>query len=242
MTGGRSSGAGGAGRSLRMERLSRIYFSEGDEGPGEGRTPAPVAFLPVLNCAGERGGRAIEAIRRSLARESVSSFFAASRGDGYVLPGEEGGAMEGAALLARLRQAEAPGVFFLMMPEDGTDRELRLLCRGDTPLLLVESGVESLRRAYVALKRLGGIERGTLPAILSVSPRREAWDGLAPRRLAEAAEEFLHRRVTVWDGDGPDRIAGRIAGALERMGARRESGMDPLLRRIAPCIEGNSEE
>ncbi|MBN1825626.1 MAG: hypothetical protein JW958_05105 [Candidatus Eisenbacteria bacterium] len=223
-----------------MERLSRIYFSEsGAAAEGGESPPAPVAFVPVLNGAGNGGEVAVESIRRCLDREGVSSLLADFDGEAYRLRGGNGTGLDGPALLDRLRAESDLAVFFLILSAEPEERGLRLLCRGDISLLLVDSEVPSLKAAYLVLKRLNAIERGTMPALLSVSPRRSAWDGLAHRRLAEAAERFLHRRVAVWDAEGPDRTAARIADGLRRMRSRKERGVDPLLRRIAPLVEGD---
>ena len=218
-----------------MERLSRIYFSDKSAAAGA----APVALLTILNSAGPRGERAVESVRRILSREGIRSLIAGETGGGrYRLEGAgEEALMNGEALLGRLRAEENLDLFFLLLPVDTDDRGFRLFCRGDNSLLLVESEIPSLAAAYRALKRLNEDERGTMPAILSVSPRRNAWDGLAHRRLAEAADRFLHRRVPVWEAEGPDRTAARIADGFRHMRSRREGGMDPLLRRITPLIE-----
>jgi len=230
-----NTGAKADGRRGRMERLSRIYFSEtgGDAGNGE----APVAFLPVLNGAGDRGEGAVDSIRRVLTRDGIRCLLAGDAGGGrYRVGGERVDVPDGPALLERIRAERNLGVFFLLLPPDPDERGLRVFCRGDTSLLLVESEISSLIEAYRVLKRMNEAERGTMPAILSVSPRRDAWDGVAHRRLADAAERFLHRRVPVWETEGPDRAAARIADGLRRMRSRREGGVDPLIRRVAPLF------
>jgi hypothetical protein len=194
-------------------------------------------MVPVANLAGSAGIDFLAAVRRSLQGRGFESLQIASCDDEYRVQDGRGARLSGPALLERIRDGQDPPILFFVT-EDPRPEDLSLLKNGDTTLFLLGTEVPDLERAYLLLKGLAETEGGTLPALVPVAPPGGAWGRLAPARLAEAAVRFLGWRLPVWGGGDPEAASRLLSLRLERMRERRESGIEPLVRRLSLVLGG----
>ncbi|RPJ46402.1 MAG: hypothetical protein EHM19_04215 [Candidatus Latescibacterota bacterium] len=196
----------------------------------------PSVLVPAANLAGEAGQGLLASVRRALEARGHPSFEIAPERAPGTARGDPEGAPAGSGLLDRIRR-EGDASVLLYLSGDERPEDLSVLKNGDTTLLLFGSEVEDLRRAFSLLKELARTEGGTLPVLVPADGRGTAWGRVAPVRLAEAAQRFLGWRLPVWAGT-PDEIAAALASRLERMKARREGGIEPLLHRLSLVLGG----
>lgn len=225
-----------------MEELSRIYFSSPVSGPEKTADPppalvSPAALVPVADLAGPAGCRFLGAVRGHLEERGFPSVLVELGGRLCRVEGEQE-RLTGPDLIDRIRVGDDPPLLFLRLPDDDPGCGWELFLTGDASILLVDGEIDHLVEAYRRLKSAVRTKGTNLPAIVPVAGGIGTWEEIASIRLAEAATRFLSRRLPVWGGGDAERVSSLLAGRLSRMLERKERGVEPLLRRLAPVLGG----
>jgi len=233
-----------------MEDLSRVYFSSPpsvappkDPSPESIDRPVdqdePVALVPVINAAGKPGDDFLGELCESLRSMGHPTLPVIADGETFRIDGDRRRSFQGTEFLDRLRrQKGTASLVFLISGGSAPLGAPPYFSNGDASLLLVTGRIPVLVEGYRRLKAAGAREGGAAPAIVSVQRDRLPWDDTAPLRLAEAAARFLGMRLPVWGGGDPEKVAVLLAERLEHMRGRREGGVEPLVRRLAPVVGG----
>ncbi len=231
-------------KASRMEELSQVYFStapapepEVDGPSADAGDAASIAFIPVWNMVGRRGGAFLRSLRKALEDQDIPSLQVCAQGGCFRIPGQKGKDLSGAGLRRRLMEEKALSVLLLEFHGRIDGGSCSFLRSGDLSLLLVNEEIPLLREAYANLKRMTSARGGTLPTVIPLLTEETPWSRIAPHRFAEAASRFLRWRLPVWSGGDPSECARRIGERLRRMRNRRERGMDFLLDRLSPLLE-----
>jgi hypothetical protein len=231
-------------KASRMEKLSQVYFSAEPAGPPEAcASPrsepeaASIAFVPVCNMAGSRGGSFLRSLRAALGKLEVASLHVSAQGACYRVRGQRGKDLSGIELLRRLESEKSLSVFLLEFHGKIDGGSCALMRSGDLSLLLVSEDVPHLREAFANLKRLASARGGTLPTVIPVLTEDTPWSRIAAPRLAEAASRFLRWRLPLWGDADAGECARRIGERLRRIGSRREGGREILVHRLSPLLE-----